>query len=1108
MTCIPAAMPNKKPSNPPDTSSDLRARAEEQLKQINLSTGLSGLSTSPSLDDLLRINHELSVHQIELDMQQEELVQSRKELEESRDRYTELYENAPLGYLTLARDSTILKANLTAAKLLGVYRSILQDKPLTAFVVPVDHRVIDALLEKVFRERVPGFCEVTFVTDPFQPQPLAGKTVRIDAAVSETDYTCRVIFSDITEQKKTENELRHSERNFRALTEQIAELYFIADSLGIITYVSPVAEKMAGYLPEESVGHSFIEYLADDEIPAAMKVFHDTLANKIPKQVVEYKMKKKDGSIFDAEIHLQYYQDEDQCGFIGLIWDITERKQAQLKEQEMAERYEATIEAAQIGTWDWNVQTGEVILNNRWFEILGYTREELAPVSIQIWQALAHPDDFSESMAITEKLGNGTLEFYEREFRMKHKNGQWVWVMDRGKLMTRTADGKPLRMLGTHIDITVHKQAEQALKISENKFRSITEQMAELVFVSDSDGTLMYISPAAEHLFGYLPHEMVGHSFTEYLPEEELSKALSLYNETLTGHLQTQTVEFRLKRKNASFFVGEIHYQYYKDNETTGMIGLIHDVTERNQQEILKNQYEQKLKENEQFLLSIYQEVNHSIFVADVLPDGTYRYQGHNAMNAKLTGISNDKVIGKTPEQVFEPEIAKAITSNYDACIRAGHTLQFIESMPFFGNQMWWETTLNPLFDNDGHIHRIIGTTTNITDRRLAEIKLETLLHDLMEAKEKAEESDRLKSAFMANISHEIRTPMNGILGFTELLKDPQLTGEEQTEFITLIHKSGERMLNLINDLIDISRIDAREATLQITKTPVNELLHDLQAFFKPESDKRGLRLTSTAGLPDNESYITTDSVKLNQILTNLIQNALKFTTKGGIDFGYTRKDNNLEFYVIDSGIGIPRNKKEKIFERFHQVNDSLTRDHEGAGLGLSITKAFVEMLGGTIRVESSEGAGSNFTFTVPYNSVSSPKSSTPVTPHAVDAPQAFTILIAEDDDLSTILLKKTLKQENITILSAENGWEAVELVRHHPEINLVLMDLKMPIMNGFEATKIIKHERPDLPVIAQSAFTSKEDKANAKEAGADSFITKPINKTELLDMVTTFLKR
>ncbi len=385
------------------------------------------------------------------------------------------------------------------------------------------------------------------------------------------------------------------------------------------------------------------------------------------------------------------------------------------------------------------------------------------------------------------------------------------------------------------------------------------------------------------------------------------------------------------------------------------------------------------------------------------------------------------------------------------------------------------------------------------------------LLHELVTAKQHAEENDRLKSAFLANISHEIRTPMNGILGFSQLLKESHLTGEEQAEYIDLIYRSGQRMLKLINDLIDISRIEAGETMVQITQTTVNELLRDLKVFFMPQSDTKGLRLQVSTGLPDRDSIIETDSAKLTQILTNLIQNALKFTTEGGIDVGYARQNDMLGFYVSDTGIGIPQDMQVMVFERFHQVNNTLTRNYEGSGLGLSISRAYVAMLGGTIRVESVEGKGSKFSFTLPYkpaHELNLPQQPFPVIEKLPDVVQNITtVLIAEDDVMSSLLLTRSLKAANITMLTAVNGQEAVELVQDHPEIDVVLMDIKMPIMNGFDATKLIKQQRPDLPVIVQSAYTSKEDKEKSKNAGADAFITKPINKTELLQLITKLLK-
>ena len=1082
-------MAKKKKSINPSTSSELLSLATERVAQKNLSTDIPALSTTSSSEEMLRLIHKLEVHQVELELQQEELARTRTELEESLSMYKELYDFAPVGYLTLSRDRKIQQANLTAARLLGVDRSLLQGMNFMSFVLPEDNRVIDALLKTVCSKKVSENCELKLmVSSPSRHKSDHSiHTFHIEAAVSDATNACRIILSDITAQKVAEEGLRKSERNFRSITEQMADEVFVIDSIGTLTYVSPVVEKLFGYLPHEVLGRPFTDYMLVEDIPEALQVFNSTLQHKTANQIFEVRLKRKDSSLFDGEIHLQYYQDQDISGMIGLIRDISDRKLAESKAREMITRYEATIDAAQIGTWDWNVQTGEVIFNNRWFEIVGYSPEELAHDSIQTSINLAHPDDFKESRAIAEKHFNGELPYYEIEYRMKHKNGHWVWFLDRGRLISRTADGKPLQMLGTHIDITERKQAEQAMRESERKFRSITEQISEVVFVNNSIGEVSYVSPVVEKITGYKPDELLGHSFFEYLAEEEIPRATAIFTDAMSRQLTNQVVELTYRKKDGSLFQAEIHSQYFKDNGSSGVIGLLRDISER------------KLIENQLVKLSTAVEQSPAVvLITDA--HGTIEYV--NPMFTELTGYSIEEAKGRNPRILQSGLTPKSVYDELWKTILSGRIWRGEWQNKKKNGELFWESVvISAILNGEGVITNFVAVKEDITERK-------KMLEELIVAKEKAEESDRLKSAFLANISHEIRTPMNGILGFSELLKEPHLSGEEMSEFIELIQKSGHRMLNLINDLIDISCIDAEETKVEIREIPLNDLMRDIHTFFKPDARSKELRLTFTTGLSDNESLIKTDSGKLTRVLTNLINNALKFTMKGGVDFGYSRKENTLEFYVIDSGIGIPVEMQDKVFDRFHQVDNSLTRGYEGAGLGLSISKALIKILGGTIHVESIDGAGTTFSFTIPYNPTQLPTADYPLPTAGYPLPASHCILIVDDDSMSTLLLQKNLKGEKIAILYAENGWEAVELVRHHPEINLVLMDIKMPVMNGFEATRLIKQQRPELPVIAQSAFTSKEERQKARDAGCDNFITKPINKTELLEMVRVLLKR
>jgi hypothetical protein len=377
---------------------------------------------------------------------------------------------------------------------------------------------------------------------------------------------------------------------------------------------------------------------------------------------------------------------------------------------------------------------------------------------------------------------------------------------------------------------------------------------------------------------------------------------------------------------------------------------------------------------------------------------------------------------------------------------------------------------------------------------------------ELFKAKEHAEESDRLKTAFLQNMSHEIRTPMNGILGFSELLKNPGLTGDKQQQFIGLIEQSGQRMLNIINDIVNISKIETGQIDLDLKETNVNQLLNHLYIFFRPEAEGKELKLTLKIGLSDELSKIETDDTKLIQVMSNLIKNSLKFTKTGTIEFGYRQKEKVLEFYVHDTGIGIALEMQNKIFERFRQVEMATARNYEGAGLGLAISKAFVEKLGGNLWVDSELGKGSTFFFNVPYISTKISQYENQKEYEPGGSLKSVNILIAEDDYVCMHFLEEMLEFENANLFYAINGQEALDIVKTTPEVQIVLMDLKMPVMDGFEATKLIKRLRPGLPVIAQSAYAFSNDQDKARIAGCDDFIGKPLKQELLLSMIKKHL--
>ena len=413
------------------------------------------------------------------------------------------------------------------------------------------------------------------------------------------------------------------------------------------------------------------------------------------------------------------------------------------------------------------------------------------------------------------------------------------------------------------------------------------------------------------------------------------------------------------------------------------------------------------------------------------------------------------------------------------------------------GEWMIFDVIKVPLFNADGSRKGLIVLGRDISIRKQTERKLEYAL-------KKAEESDRLKTAFLSNMSHEIRTPLNAIIGFSDLLDEDDLTKEEKNRFIKLIHENGNTLLNLIGDIIDLARIEAGEVKINLDKCNITALFQNLHDNYLGMMQKRSItQIDLQLSVPDKPITMFTDQLKLKQILTNLIDNALKFTEEGTILFGFVVNKNQLQqpetiqIFVKDTGVGIPQDKQGAVFERFIKINDGGKKLYPGTGLGLSIVSQFVHLMKGNIRLESQEGAGSNFIITLPYQSQQQlvQEKSGPGKKHDYIGK---TLLIVEDVDSNFELLKILLEPTGAQIMRASNGMSAIESCQNNAHINLVLMDIQLPGLNGYEATRKIKAIMPELPIIAQTAFAMTEEKNACFDAGCDAYLAKPI-RSELL---------
>lgn len=519
---------------------------------------------------------------------------------------------------------------------------------------------------------------------------------------------------------------------------------------------------------------------------------------------------------------------------------------------------------------------------------------------------------------------------------------------------------------------------------------------------------------------------------------------------------------------------------------------------------------------------------NISDVIAIIDANGIVQYKSKNIKD--LFGWQPSELINQHSLETVHPDDLERVKNEFHFLLKSNYNKVSIEYKYLCKNGEYKSIhlTANNLLNNPD-IKGILLNYHDITERKIAELNLLNLNEEylalneelnesiervqniniqLEKAKEKAVESDQLKSSFLANLSHEIRTPMNGILGFTDLLRNPQLSESKRDNYINTIHKSGKYLLSVITDIIEISKIETQQESIKLSSIELHSFVLDIfNSMLVTIDEGKNLELKLKQSMAHNKTPFLTDEVKLRQIISNLISNAIKFTEEGSVCVSYLLKDNTIEFEVKDTGIGIDKNNFELIFNRFRQVEGETTIKNGGSGLGLAISKAYVEMMGGSISVESELGKGSTFRFFIPFKPATTNNKSGDilVQPENNILSKKLQILIAEDDDVNYLFLEELFSESNFQIYRAQNGLEAVKLCSKY-DFNLVLMDIKMPIMDGYKAFEQIKNAHPHLPVIAQTAYALSEDEIKLKLAGFHGTISKPIVKEKLFELIETLI--
>ncbi len=631
------------------------------------------------------------------------------------------------------------------------------------------------------------------------------------------------------------------------------------------------------------------------------------------------------------------------------------------------------------------------------------------------------------------------------------------------------------------------KDALTQLKASNERYKTVMQQAGDAIFLCDMDGNIVDANEKTSNILNFSEEELLQKKVSA-LTSRSITKKQK--EELWNRLLNEKTIEFEtfLCNKDGREFPVEVSSGIVEIGGENFVLSVARDISVR--------------KKNEEKILQLSLAVEQSpASIVITNPEGAIEYV--NKKFTKVTGYTVNEALGMNPRILKSGKMPDSLYRELWETITAGKEWHGELINRRKDQSLYWElVSISPVKNSKGEITHFIGVKEDITGHKEMEA-------ELRKAKQKAEESNKLKSEFLANMSHEIRTPMNGIIGFASLLDDDELSPESRRNYIQIIQNSTRQLLHIIDEILEVSKLQTHQVKKVEREVYVNEILIRCFSEFDKIAKSKGLSLYVKKGLTDESAHVYVDGEKLHKIMSNLLENALKFAQQGYVEMGYTLKRDKLAFYVKDTGIGISTEAQELIFEQFSQEDKALSRQEGGLGLGLSIVKGNVELLNGIVRLESEKGKGSTFFVEIPYQPVH-PELTLLLKETAESSHQRIFILVTEDEEVNyqylEILLKKY--QPDMKIIHAINGKEAVELCAKHPEIRLVLMDLKMSGMSGLEATRLIKKQNHDLTVIAQTAYTTLENQEEAKKAGCAAFLSKPTRKVDLFKVLDKYLKK
>jgi two-component system, sensor histidine kinase and response regulator len=949
-----------------------------------------------------------------------------------------------------------------------------------------------------------------------------------DSAYTELDVESVQLIANeiwrIVRQRRAEQARRESEERFHALFENMRSGVCVYDATadGTDFYfreVNRAVEQIEHLTRAELVGHSVTEVFpniaASGFLAVLQRVWRSGKSEYVPPT---------------------FYQDERICGWrenfiyclphgelVAVYDDVSARKALELALEDSRERLALALEGSDMGMWDWQIATGTLQLNDRWAQMLGYELAELQPTSIQTLFDLMHPEDLSVAQIKLNQHFQGLTPYYECEVRLRHKTQQWLWILDRGKVVARDPAGQPLRMAGTHLDITARKRADEELQ----KLLLAVEQSPASIVITDLNAQIEYANPAFTRVSGYTLAEA-----NQQNPRILQSGATPrhVYDnlwQTLTSG-KVWRGEFHNRRKNGSDYVelAIISPVRQPDGRVTHYLAVKEDITAHKQVEEELTHYRLHLEELvETRTAELKTTEERSRLILESSADGLYGedIDGFatfiNPAACAMLGYSAEQVLGQRmhdlihhhrPDGALYPKEECPIQSS----LHAGQVLRQDEDVFWHadGHPFPVSYSSHPMYRN-GELIGAVVSFFDISVQKQTEAAREAALVE-------AERLARLKSEFLANMSHEIRTPLNAVLGFAQI-GVRQNDGRKAQDFFKRILDSGQLLLGIVNDILDFSKIEAGKLNIEPGVMDIRAVIEHAAEQLRGRALDKGLELRVELA-PQLPATCGGDALRVTQVLGNLLSNAIKFTERGAVTLlasvecptatplPLSRWENCLCFTVTDTGIGMSESQVVRLFRPFEQADGSITRRFGGTGLGLAISKRLLDMMGGTIAVTSQPAVGTAFTVRLPLRDPSGSIATfvAPVLlPLSVQHKQrlrGLVILVAEDNATNRLVLEELLQDEGCWLVQVENGAQAVARVTQNDAnaFDLVLMDVQMPVMDGFEATRQIHALRPQLPIVGLTAHALATERQQCLGAGMVDHVAKPVDLERLVGVI------